>query len=284
MFAYHPSVGNSGGIITIWNGNALSGNVISTSSYQVTVEFTCNISGEKWYITNIYASCHTEGRNEFINWMNNPDSSNYDLWMLVGDFNMIRSNSDRNRPGGNSNTMLAFNDIIQTHDLEEIPLKGRQYTWSNMHNTPLLEKLDWIFTSSTWTITFPNTMAYPMARLGLDHVPILIEIGSVIPKAQIFRFEEYWLDFDGLDEVVQNHWKNEGVYKNTAQDITARFKSLRQGIKKWSRNLSQLSIIIHNCSYVLALLDGLEEQRSLSIIEKKIQTCSQGTDTSLTYR
>jgi hypothetical protein len=59
--------------------------------------------------------------------------------MLVGDFNMIRSNSDRNRPGGNSNTMLAFNDIIQTHDLEEIPLKGRQYTWSNMQNTPLLK-------------------------------------------------------------------------------------------------------------------------------------------------
>jgi endonuclease/exonuclease/phosphatase family metal-dependent hydrolase len=202
MFAYHPSVGNSGGIITIWNGNALTGNIISSSSYQVTVEFTCNISGEKWYITNIYASCHAEGRYEFIHWMNNLDSSIYELWMLVGDFNMIRSNYDRNRPGGNSNTMLAFNDIIQAHDLEEIPLKGRQYTWSNMQNTPLLEKLDWIFTSSMWTITFPNTMAYPMARLGSDHVPILIEIGSVIPKAQIFRFEEYWLDFDGLDEVV----------------------------------------------------------------------------------
>jgi hypothetical protein len=144
--------------------------------------------------------------------------------MLVGDFNMIRSNADRNRPGGNTNTMMSFNDIIQAHDLEEIPLKGTQYTWSNMQSTPLLEKLDWIFTFSLWTITFPNTMASPLARLGSDHVPILIEIGSSIPKAQIFRFEAYWLDFDGLDEVVNTHWKNMGAYKNAAHDITARFK------------------------------------------------------------
>jgi hypothetical protein len=81
-------------------------------------------------------------------------------------------------------------------------------------------------------------MASPTARLGSDHIPILIEIGSSIPKSQIFRFEEYWLDFDGLDEVVNNHWKNMEPYKNIAQYITARFKSLRQGTKKWSKHLS----------------------------------------------
>ena len=62
--------------------------------------------------------------------------------------------------------MLLFNSIIQAHDLEEIPLKGRAYTWSNMQNIPLLEKLDWVFTSNGWTTTFPNTLAMPMARLG----------------------------------------------------------------------------------------------------------------------
>jgi hypothetical protein len=30
-----------------------------------------------------------------------------------------------------------------------------------------------------------------MARLGSDHVPILIQVGTDIPRAQIFRFEEY---------------------------------------------------------------------------------------------
>jgi hypothetical protein len=37
--------------------------------------------------------------------------------------------------------MMAFNIVIQAHDLEEIPLKGRSYTWSNMQDAPLLEKI-----------------------------------------------------------------------------------------------------------------------------------------------
>jgi hypothetical protein len=51
--------------------------------------------------------------------MQNPDSTPYDLWMILGDFNMIRSSDDRNRPGGNNNTMMLFNSLIQTHDLEK---------------------------------------------------------------------------------------------------------------------------------------------------------------------
>ena len=58
-----------------------------------------------------------------------------------------------------------------------------------MQNNPLLEKLDWIFTSHEWSNHFPDTLASPMARLGSDHVPILIQVGTNIPKSQIFRFE-----------------------------------------------------------------------------------------------
>jgi hypothetical protein len=68
------------------------------------------------------------------------DSSDYHYWMVMGDFNLIRNPGDRNRSGGDSNNMLLFNTVIQVHDLEEIPLKGRSYTWSNMQQNPLLEK------------------------------------------------------------------------------------------------------------------------------------------------
>jgi hypothetical protein len=146
-----------------------------------------------------------------------------------------------------------------------------------MQDTPLLEKLDWIFTSSAWTTSFPNTIATPLARLGSDHIPIPIQIGTRIPKSYIFRFEEYWLQFEGFKEVVEEHWINKGVYRNCAQDLVANFKSLGHGIKKWSKQLSKLTIIINNCSYVIALIDGLEEQRSLSIIKKTSEKHSKNT-------
>jgi hypothetical protein len=63
----------------------------------------------------------------------------------MGDFNFIRSPSNRNKAGGNINDMLVFNDFIREQHLTEIPIKGRKYTWSNMQDNPLLEQLDWFF-------------------------------------------------------------------------------------------------------------------------------------------
>ena len=87
--------------------------------------------------------------------------------------------------------MLIFNEAISNLGLIELPLKGRKFTWSNMQHDPLLEKLDWFFTSATWTVTFPNTMVYPLVKPISDHVPCVISIGTMIPKAKIFRLENF---------------------------------------------------------------------------------------------
>jgi hypothetical protein len=43
---------------------------------------------------------------------------------------------------------LVLNDAIGHLNLIELPLKGRSYMWSNMQSEPLLELLDWFFTSA----------------------------------------------------------------------------------------------------------------------------------------
>jgi hypothetical protein len=59
-------------------------------------------------------------------------------WIVMGDFNFIRNPNDRNKPGGDVNDMLLFNDAISNLGLVELPLKGRKFTWSNMQKEPLL--------------------------------------------------------------------------------------------------------------------------------------------------
>jgi hypothetical protein len=76
---------------------------------------------------------------------------------ILGDFNFYISLSDRNKDGGNMNDIMIFNEIINNLGLMEIPLKGRKFTWSNMQNEPLLEQIDWVFTSVNWTSVYPNT-------------------------------------------------------------------------------------------------------------------------------
>jgi hypothetical protein len=60
----------------------------------------------------------------------------------MGDFNLYRYLENRNREGADINDMFLFNSTLSYMGLIEIPLQGKSFTWSNMQNPPLLEKLD----------------------------------------------------------------------------------------------------------------------------------------------
>lgn len=89
----------------------------------------------------------------------------------MGDFNFMRSLDNRNLSGGDVDDVMQFDEIISNLSLMELPIKGRQYTWSNMQEQPLLEQLDWFFSSVEWTSVFLNTSVKPLSRPISDHVP-----------------------------------------------------------------------------------------------------------------
>jgi endonuclease/exonuclease/phosphatase family metal-dependent hydrolase len=127
-------------------------------------------------------------------------------WLLVGDFNLIRYPENRNRPGGDVQEMLLFNEAISSLGLTEIPLQGRKFTWSNKQDPPLVEKLDWFFTSVSWTISYRNTSASSLVMEPSDHVPCIIDISTDIPKGKIFSFENYWMEHECFLDVVSHGW------------------------------------------------------------------------------
>jgi endonuclease/exonuclease/phosphatase family metal-dependent hydrolase len=112
-------------------------------------------------------------------------------WIIMGDFNFIKNPSDRNKPGGDVNDMFLFNEAISNLGLVELPLKGRKYTLINMQEDPLSEKLDWFFTSASWTISYPSTLVYPIRKPTSDHVPCVINIGTKMSMAKKFMFANY---------------------------------------------------------------------------------------------
>ena len=97
---------------------------------------------------------------------------------------------------------FTFNEAIGHLGLVELPLKGRAYTWSNMQTDPLLEKLDWFFTSINWTLDFPNTEVVPLAKITSDHIPCKVVISTKIPKASLFCFEIFWAEQDDFLDTV----------------------------------------------------------------------------------
>jgi hypothetical protein len=59
-----------------------------------------------------------------------------------GDFNIIRSPSEKYNSRYNDRWQFLFNAVINSLDLRELELSRRQYTWANNLQTPTFEKLD----------------------------------------------------------------------------------------------------------------------------------------------
>lgn len=218
-FEFLPSVGASGGLFIAWNDTIFAGEKVFQNDFSLSIRFISKISGDSWILTNIYGPCQGPKRVFFLDWIKNIQMPDDTKWMLMGDFNYIRYPSNRNGSGGNFSDMLNFNEAINSLALIESPLKGRIFTWSNMQDAPLLEKLAWVFTSEAWTNHYPNTISLPLARLVSNHVPFLIQVGTHIPKATVIRFENFWMEIEDFKDFV----KQTGSKKYTSQTVLKDF-------------------------------------------------------------
>lgn len=270
-FDFCPSVGASGGILICWASNFFNLVTSEKHSFAIRMYVTAAHNLETWTLVVVYGPCRQPARDNFVNWLFNMNIDDEDLWLLIGDFNFYRYAENRNRPGGNFNDCLIFNDIISHLGLVELPIKGRSYTWSNMQDSPLLEQIDWFFTSVAWSSRYPLSMVLPLARTTSDHLPCKVQAGTSIPKANIFRFENHWLSHPGCMEQIKNAWLVPAVARNSAQVISSKFKLLRRILKKWAKDLSNLSKLISNCNLTIAFFDNLEELRRLSFSEARFE-------------
>lgn len=237
--------------------------MIDKCNFGITVSFSSVHNGDTWKMTTVYGPCVDPERSNFIDWFRGHIIGDSDNWIFLGDFNFYRSLSNRNRSGGNLQDTIIFNDAIGHLGLVELPLKGRSYTWSNMQENRLLEQLDWFFTSVNWTNAFPNTQVIPLAKITSDHIPCNVIIDNIIPKASIFRFENFWPDMQGFQEVVQFSWGHPSNQPNAVANLSNKLKHLRYRLKNWAKSFSQAKTLIANCNTVILHLDGVEERRPL---------------------
>jgi hypothetical protein len=131
-FEFVPTEGASGGIFVGWNGSFFKGETIFKMKFAITINFASTHNADQWKLTSVYGPCHGQDRQNFIDWLNSIQIGDQEKWMFIRDFNFYRSMENRNRDGGNMQDIMVFNEVISNIGLQEIPLKGRSYTGSNM--------------------------------------------------------------------------------------------------------------------------------------------------------
>ena len=102
-----------------------------------------------------------------------------------------------------------------------------------MQPSPLLEKLDQVFASESWTISYPNTTVKAFDMTPSDHTPCLVSVATSIAKSKVFRFENHWLLSDQFTEILSDCWATPVQDGDYAKILTAKCKNLRRKPKEW---------------------------------------------------
>lgn len=105
-------MGASGGIITVWKSSQFEGHLEFQNEFAVSVAFKSKLNNVEWVLTNGYGHSTPEGKRNFAHWLKNIQMPDNIDWLLVGDFNLMRSPENRNKPGGDVNEMFMFNEAI----------------------------------------------------------------------------------------------------------------------------------------------------------------------------
>jgi exonuclease III len=95
-FSYRPSVGASGGILTLWNKDEVDVRITRSMAHVIIIQGFMVKNGGEFALANVYAPCDSVGRQDV--WLrlglllNNLSELS---WCVCGDFNAIRSSSER---------------------------------------------------------------------------------------------------------------------------------------------------------------------------------------------
>jgi hypothetical protein len=165
--------------------------------------------------------------------------TNHPFWRR-GDFNIIRRQEEKNNDNFYARWPFIFNAIIESLDLREIVLSGRQYTWANRRDNPTYEKLDHILVRIEMEQKFPLLNVHALTRTGSDHTPLLLDFGSPahVGKSSHFSFELSWLKQEGFADMVTNEWRSITNGPTPIESWQKQIWHLRKFLWGWARNAS----------------------------------------------
>jgi endonuclease/exonuclease/phosphatase family metal-dependent hydrolase len=125
-------------------------------------------NGFIWNFINVYGAAQNDQKQKFLSELSSFCSKCNHPMLVGGDFNILRKETDKNKPGGTNKWSSLFNSIIDFHNLIELDLNGRLYN----RDPPTFEKLDMFLASLEWDLHYKNVSVYGLSRTFSDHVSL----------------------------------------------------------------------------------------------------------------
>jgi len=204
------------------------------------VKFTlrCKNDGFKFVLYTVYGPAQYQNKQTFLAELANTCSKESLPYLIGGDFNIMRRPEDKSSGVFDFKWPNLFNDVIESLDLKEIVMSGRQFTWAGPGDNPIFEKLDRVLVSTDWEDKFPLSTVEPRDRDISDHTPLILNTGASTHHSvqRPFKFERGWLIRDGFYDMVVSVWQSETSGHTPLERWQNKIRRLRQHLRGWAKH------------------------------------------------
>nr|GEY73392.1 RNA-directed DNA polymerase, eukaryota, reverse transcriptase zinc-binding domain protein [Tanacetum cinerariifolium] len=229
------SIGNSGGILCVWDKNSFVKHNVTILDYFVMVRGVWRSTGQLVLLITIYALHNVSEKQmlwDFLQWEISKWTGDV---VIMGDFNEVRYKSDRFGSVFNAHGASLFNSFIRSSGLVEVNLGGSSFTWCHKFATKM-SKLDRFLVFERFLNTCSNINVITLERYMSDHRPILLRESHVDYGPTPFWFFHYWLEMEGSCKVVEDGWKESPCdSSNAMRNFLGKLKHLKKVIRVWNK-------------------------------------------------
>ncbi|GJV55438.1 RNA-directed DNA polymerase, eukaryota [Tanacetum coccineum] len=202
-----PSVGNSGGILCVWDSRMFRKHNSTISDYFVAIQGDWIPNAKKYLIISVYAPQDISEKRMLWSYLNHMIDSWSGEIIIMGDFNEVRFKEERFGSIFNNHNASVFNSFISSGGLVEISSKGCEFTWCHQSGSKM------------------------------NHRPILLREACHDYGPIPFRMFHYWFEWDGFDKFIVDTWTNINILDNNAiSQFMKKLRYLKEQIKTWVRN------------------------------------------------
>ncbi|GJX96557.1 RNA-directed DNA polymerase, eukaryota [Tanacetum coccineum] len=203
--AISSSVGNSGGILCVWEPNLI---IRKKQLWEYLSSLVNRWDGES---------------------------------VLLGYFNEVRTEHERFGTSFNNSGAHVFNNFISGASLIDLPLGGYTYTWAHKLASKM-SKLDQFLVTEGLMLEFPHLSAICLDKHLSDHHHILMRELNVDYGVIPFRVFHSWFNMEGFDKMVENSWKNSNLVETNGMVLLKKkLQMLKEDIKLWSKEVRKRS-------------------------------------------
>jgi len=126
QWIWSPSRGHSGGLVIGFNNDLLELEDSRSGLYSLSILVRIRTSNFRFWLVNVYGLANHEFSEDFVREISRIYEGEPLPILLGGDFNLIRSDSDRNIGHGDPKLMELFNNFIGNCLLRDIFVSGSQ--------------------------------------------------------------------------------------------------------------------------------------------------------------